>query len=544
MIFPHTDAIILIQPIPKTDGFHEKGEYALKDPKLLKGWFRKLLRRRLFILLLILLQFCTVLYYLFDRSVASEVVRNLLQTTSLFVALHIISKRTKEAYKLTWVFVILVFPVFGGLFYLLFRYQTRSGRLRRAEEEVKRTVSLMRHDRAELCEQAMQELPAHARQIEYLEKYSGYPIYRNTAAEHLSPGEDFLSALLPDLEKAESYIYIESFIIEEGEMWDTVYAILKKKAADGVDVRLIYDDMGCFLRLPLNFAKKTAADGIRCMTFNRFVPVLNAVQNYRDHRKIIAIDGRVAYTGGLNLADEYINRKQPFGHWKDTGVRLEGEGAYSLALIFLENWLLIAGASEKKSPLPSPPASKITNVPAGYVIPFADSPIDDENVTDHVYTQMITRANRYLYITTPYLIVDNSMVSALCTAAKSGVDIRIITPHRWDKRIVHFTTRSYYRELLKAGIRIYEYTPGFIHSKTFVSDDETAVIGTANMDFRSLYLQFECGVWMYRTDAVSELRDDFIKTLDVCREITPRDCRCNALVRFLQDVCRLFAPLM
>ena len=310
-----------------------------------------------------------------------------------------------------------------------------------------------------------------------------------------------------------------------------------------MDVRILYDDMGCFLRLPLNFIKKAEADGIRCAAFNRFVPVLNAIQNYRDHRKIIVIDGKIAYTGGLNLADEYINHKQPFGHWKDTGVRIEGDAAWSFSLMFLEIWRL-AGKKEEPFECFYPKGETVTAPCQGFVLPFADSPIHDEHVTDHVYTQMITKAQNYVYIMTPYLIVDNSMVSSLCTAAKSGVDIRIITPGRWDKRIVHFTTRSYYRELIRAGVRIYEYTPGFIHSKTSVSDDDTAVIGSANMDFRSLYLQFECGVWMYRAKAVCELRDDFLKTLDVCHEITPADCRCHMFTRFFQEVCRLFAPLM
>ncbi len=524
-----------------------------ESPRMLKGWFRKLLRRRLFIVMLLALQLFTIIYYLLDQSTVSEVIGNILKITSLLVALHIISKRTKEAYKLTWVFIILIFPVFGGIFYLLFRYQTRSKKTLRAvsllSENTKSAYALSPSS----YEKAISLAPGHARQIEYLEKYSGFPIYENTITKHLSPGEDFLKALLPDLEKAETYIFIESFIIEDGEMWSSIHEILKKKASAGIDVRILYDDMGCFLRLPLNFAKKMEADGIRCTAFNRFVPVLNAIQNYRDHRKIIVIDGKIAYTGGLNLADEYINKKQPFGHWKDTGIRLEGDAAWSFTLIFLETWrLATAKAWEKrikiKDDLPAFYPWEKSRCPIqkqdSFVLPFADSPLDDEHVTDHVYTQMITKAQKYVYIMTPYLIVDNSMVSALCTAAKSGVDIRIITPCRWDKRVVHFTTRSYYRELIKAGIRIYEYTPGFIHSKTFVSDDDTAVIGSANMDFRSLYLQFECGVWMYRAEAVSELRDDFLKTLDVCHEITAKDCRCNVFARFFQEICRLFAPLM
>ena len=524
-----------------------------ESPKLLKSWFRKLLRRRLFIVLLLALQLFTILYYLIDQSTVSAVIGNLLKIISLLVALHIISKRTKEAYKLTWVFIILILPVFGGIFYLLFRYQTRSNKLIRAVETLSQNTKSAYALTPSVYEKATEQTPAHARQIEYLEKHSGFPVFENTTTKHLSPGEDFWEALLPDLEKAQSYIFIESFIIEDGKMWDSIHRILKEKAKQGIEVRILYDDMGCFLRLPLNFTKKMEVEGIHCATFNRFVPVLNAIQNYRDHKKIFVIDGKIAYTGGLNIADEYVNIKSPFGHWKDTGVRIEGNAAWSFTLMFLETWQLVTTKAWKPNvqikddynafyPWQDMPCPIQKN--DSFVIPFADSPLDDEHVTDHVYTQMITKAREYVYIMTPYLIVDNSMVSALCTAAKSGVDIRIITPHRWDKRVVHFTTRSFYRELIRAGVRIYEYTPGFIHSKTFVSDDDTAVIGSANMDFRSLYLQFECGVWMYRAEAVTELRDDFLKTLAICHEITEKECRCNVFTRFFQEFCRLFAPLM
>ncbi len=516
-----------------------------KQPKMLKRWFRKLLRRRLFIVLLLALQLFAILYFLHDGSLISDAIFNALNVLSLLVALHIISKRTKEAYKLTWVFLILVFPLFGGILYLFFRVQTRSKALLRFMKKISDRIRPAYALTPSSYEKATAALPAHARQIEYLEKYSGFPVFENTLTKHLSPGEDFWASLLPDLEKAEHYIFIESFIIEAGAFWNSIHKILKEKAASGVDVRIMYDDMGCFLRLPLGFSKQMKKDGIRCIPFNRFVPVLNALQNYRDHRKIIVIDGKIAYTGGMNLADEYVNLESPFGHWKDTGIRVEGDAAWSFALMFLENWLV---EGQKEDDLarfyPWHDAPCPIREENSFVLPFADSPLDNENVTDHVYTQMITKATRYVYIMTPYLIVDNSMVSALCTAAKSGVDIRIMTPHRWDKRIVHFTTRSYYRELIRAGIRIFEYTPGFIHSKTFVSDDTTAVIGSANMDFRSLYLQYECGVWMHGAGAVTELRDDFLKTQALCHEITAKDCKGNVISRFFEEICRLFAPLM
>lgn len=508
-------------------------------------WYQKLLRRRLFFCLLILLQILTLLYFIISRSLTSNILNAVLQITSLVVALHIISRRDKEAYKLTWVFFILIFPIFGGLMYLFFRCQTRSKFLLKTMKNAQTQVKSACIPNLSAYTKALETTGEHARQIEYLEKYAGYPIYENTLTEYLSPGEKFLEKVLKDLEKAEKYIFIESFIIQDGEMWESILEILKRKVANGVDVRIIYDDMGCFLRLPKHFVKDMEKLGIRCVTFNQFVPIFTALQNYRDHRKIIVIDGKIAYTGGLNIADEYINKIQPFGHWKDSGIRLEGEAAWSLTLIFLEMWIF-SGHKEPEletyypyHDLPCPIVNQ-----NGFVQPFADAPFDDENISEHVYMQIINKAKNYVYIMTPYLIIDNSMVSALCTAAKSGVDIRIMTPFRWDKRTVHFMTRSYYRELIKAGIRIYEYTPGFIHSKTFVSDDEVATVGSANMDFRSLYLQFECGTWLYQTQAVTELRDDFLQTIPLCKEIRAEDCKANAFVRFFQDLLRLIAPLM
>ena len=299
-----------------------------ESPKLLKGWFRKLLRRRLFIVMLLALQLFTILYYLIDQSTVSAVIGNLLKIISLLVALHIISKRTKEAYKLTWVFIILIFPVFGGIFYLLFRYQTRSKKLIRAVETLSQKTKPAYALTPSVYEKATEQTPDHARQIEYLEKYSGYPIYENTKTRHLSPGEDFWEALLPDLEKAKSYIFVESFIIENGQMWDSIYTILKQKATQGVDVRIIYDDMGCFLRLPLNFVKNMRTDGIRCATFNRFVPVLNAIQNYRDHRKILVIDGNnCKIVSGEHLLEHFVNAERDECKWIRTATygELNGE---------------------------------------------------------------------------------------------------------------------------------------------------------------------------------------------------------------------------
>ena len=510
-----------------------------KKPK----WFRELLRRRLFFCLLILLQLLILIFTIFTRSNASVIINIVFRLTSVIVALHIISRNDREAYKLTWVFFILIFPVFGGLMYLFFRFQTRSKKMLRRVDDVKKTVKEAQTVPG-AYRMATEAFPEHARQIEYLERYAGFPIYQNENAEYLCPGEKFWKRMLADLETAKKYIFIESFIIEDGEMWSSVLDVLKRKAAEGVDVRILYDDMGCFLRLPKHFAADLRQCGIKCDIFNRFIPVLTAVQNYRDHRKIVAIDGIVAYTGGLNIADEYINKIHPFGHWKDAGVRIEGLGAFGFSLIFLQMWMLM-GHDEKDLAAYRPDGMRESgSTENGFVQPYASSPLENDRISEDVYMHIIGKAKKYVYIATPYLIIDNSMIAELTIAAKSGVDVRIMTPYHWDKRFVHFMTRSYYRELIRSGVKIYEYTPGFLHAKTFVCDDEIATVGSANMDFRSLYLQFECGAFFCGTQVVGEVRDDFLQTVPLCKEISEKDCKCNAAVRFLQDVFRLLAPLL
>ena len=346
------------------------------------------------------------------------------------------------------------------------------------------------------------------------------------------------------LEKAEHYIFLEFFIIHEGVMWDSILEILKRKAKQGVTVRLIYDDMGCFLLLPTDYPKQLEQMGISCVKFNPFRPFLSAIQNNRDHRKIISIDGKVAFPGGINLADEYINAIERFGHWKDSAIKVEGEAAWSFTLMFLQMWDACRWEDEDFSRYYPWQTNPCPVIGGGFVQPYMDSPMDTENVGEHVYLQILNQAKDYVYINTPYLIVDDSMVSALTLAAKRGVDVRIITPHKWDKWAIHMTTRSYYRELVKAGVKIYEYTNGFNHSKTFVSDDCTATVGTTNLDFRSLYLHFECGALLFNCEAVSQVKEDFLNTLTICQPITEEDCRHNVFVRLFQDILRLFAPLM
>ena len=339
---------------------------------------------------------------------------------------------------------------------------------------------------------------------------------------------------------------MEYHAIEDAEAWHKIQDVLEERVKAGVEVRVFYDDMGSIGFINTDFVKKMESIGIHCRVFNPFVPGLNLFLNNRDHRKITVIDGKVGFTGGYNLANEYFNYTHPYGQWKDTGIRLEGDAVQSLTVTFLEMW----NAVSEKATNDTDFSKYIIHYDykaqqTGFVQPYADSPMDTENVGEHVYLQILNQAQDYVYINTPYLIVDDSMVSALSLAAKRGVDVRIITPHKWDKWIIHMTTRSYYRELIKAGVKVYEYTNGFIHAKTFVSDDRTATVGTTNLDFRSLYLHFEDGVWIYRNQVIYDIKKDFTDTLEYCNPVSLEFCRGrNIAVRAMQSILRLFAPML
>ena len=345
-----------------------------------------------------------------------------------------------------------------------------------------------------------------------------------------------------ELRQAQKFIFFEYFIIEEGVMWNTILEILKRKVREGVDVRVIYDDVGSIAILPTNYDRFLASLGIRAVRFNRFVPTLNTYLNYRNHRKMMIIDGNVGYMGGINLADEYINKKVRFGHWKDTGIMLRGDGTANMTSLFLQMWEYVTG--EPVPPLdPYLPAVK---PPAdGYVQSFADSPLDDINIGESTYLQIIHNAKDYVYITTPYLVLDNEMITALTIAAQSGVDVRILTPGIPDKKLVYMITRSYYQQLHRAGVKIYEYRPGFLHAKSIVSDDDTAVVGTINMDFRSFFLHFECATCFYNSSVVGAVKQDILETINVSRKIDDVWLHKVPWLRSIAaSVLRLFAPLL
>ena len=461
---------------------------------------------------------------------------------SLLLTLRIINNKSNPAFKIAWLIPILLFPVLGGLVYLVFG-SDRTGKyirnkMGRIEKEMQDGISKA-NERS-----GIEKMPPDVvNQSHYISNSAHCPPYKNTTVEYLPMGEVKFERMVQELKKAKRYIFMEYFIIQEGTMWNTILDVLEEKAKEGVDVRVIYDDMGCILTLPTGYEKTLREKGIQCQIFNPFIPILSSHFNTRDHRKICVIDGNVGFTGGINLADEYINGYEKHGHWKDTDILLKGEAVFSLTTMFLSMWdYLIKKEGEDYAAYY--PDSWDENA-QGIVQPFADNPLDDEAVGETVYLNLINKAKRYVYITTPYLILSNEMVTAMNTAAKSGVDVRIITPHVPDKWYVHAVSRSYYEMLVEAGVKIYEYTPGFVHAKTFVVDDEYAVVGTINLDYRSLYLHFECAAWMYKASCVTDVRDDFLKTQQMSQEITLEECRNISIPRRLgRSVLRVLAPLM
>ena len=463
---------------------------------------------------------------------------------SVVAVLKIIGSRYQSAYKIAWVVPVLAVPVFGGLMYLLYGGNKIGKRARHKMALQEESVRTFMGCSDEGTQAALKQLGSAAvNQSHYLEDASFCPPHIHTETVYFPLGDDLFVRMKEELEKAERYIFLEYFIIRPGVMWDEILEILRRKAAQGVDVRVMYDDVGCLYTLPSNYDRTLREMGIACVVFNRYRPVISLRLNNRDHRKILVIDGNVGFTGGINLADEYINEIVRFGHWKDTGVMLRGSAVWNFTVMFLSAWDYNTEQSEDFDayrPTLSPEEVRSD----GVVQPYDDSPLDDRPVGANVYHNLISKASRYVYLTTPYLIIDDDMTSALCVAAQSGVDVRIITPHIPDKKVAFELTRAHYQILLESGVRIFEYTPGFIHAKNFAVDDRFGTVGTVNMDYRSLYLHFECGVWMAGSATVRDIREDFLATQAVSQEITLEDAKqFSRKKRLFHALLRAFAPL-
>lgn len=523
----------------------------LSDTELWKkskrGFFHILFGRTTVILLLLVLQFAGLfaIFAYFERYVSFAYGGFAL--LSLVMAIYVVSSSSNPTIKLSWIVLIMTFPVFGTLLYLFvdkeFGHHFMHRRLQRVLD---RTRCFTKSDPRLLSELKKSD-KALANLARYADEKAGYPIYRGGVSRYFASGEAFWLDLLEKLEKAEHFIFLEYFIIEEGEMWGRILDILKRKAEAGVEVRVMYDGTCAITLLPYGYPKQLAALGIQCRMFAPLRPFVSTHYNNRDHRKIVVIDGKAAYTGGANLADEYIGRKNRFGEWKDCAVRIEGEAVRSFTLMFLQMWNIPRRSPEEnyeKYLCASTPDEDKAGT-GGYVIPYADSPLDGEKVGETVYMDIINTACDYVYIMTPYLILDNEMTTALRNAAGRGVDVRILLPSVPDHKLAFALAKMHYAELIPAGVKIYEYTPGFVHSKLFVSDDRKAVAGSVNLDYRSLYLHFECAAYFYGMPVVDEIRTDFEKTFAESKEIRAGDLKKNTLMRRLYGgLLKLVAPLM
>lgn len=464
---------------------------------------------------------------------------------SIVAVLYIINNNSNPAYKIAWIIPILLFPIFGGLFYVFFGGNKLSKREKNKMKSIENKMREAMMLQPLISDEIMNHSGNAAIQSKYIRNSSYCPLYKNTASEYLPTGEIKFVKLKEELKKAEHYIFLEYFIIQEGAMWNEILGILIEKVKMGVDVRVIYDDAGCLVTLPYKYDESLESLGIKCCVFNPMIPLLSTKLNNRDHRKIAVIDGHTGFTGGINLADEYINEVKKHGHWKDSAIMLKGEAVWSLTIMFLSMWDYLKGIDEDFCKFKKNIDLKDAVATNSYFQPFADNPLDNEPVGGTVYLNMVGKAGKYVYITSPYLILNNEMITALTSAAKGGVDVRIITPHLADKWYVHEVTKSYYKALVESGVKIYEYTPGFIHSKTCISDDEYGVVGTINMDYRSIYLQFECGVWMYGSSSLADIKEDFLSTLQMCKEITMEDFKDIRWYKLLTgSVLRVFAPLL
>lgn len=506
----------------------------------------KFMGSRMFITgILILLQIGWILVWYLRLTKYVHWISVLFTVLGFLAAVYIINKNENPAYRLAWILLISVFPALGGLLYLSIgnKRPTRKMRKRIEEEQAKRLP--LHVQKPEVVDALWAKDPRAAATFRYVWDKGNYPVWTRTQTQYYPVGEELFEAMLEALEKAEHYIFLEYFILAEGNMWSRILEILERKVQQGVDVRVIYDDFGCLSYIPAGYDRQLEKKGIKCIAFNPFVPIVSAVMNNRDHRKIMVVDGHVAFSGGVNIGDEYINEKMRFGHWKDTGFRLEGDGVWNMTLMFLEMWNAFRPTDETYEAFYPHQYHLGEFETDGFVQPFSDSPLDEETLAENVYMEMLAQATDYVYIFTPYLVIDNEMQTALCTAAKRGVDVRLVTPGIPDKKVVFRLTRSHYQPLLEAGVRIYEYAPGFLHAKSFVCDDKLAVVGTINMDYRSLYLHFECGTLFYGSQLITQLKADCLDVFGQSREIHKNESGRSGLFREIGNaVLRVLAPLL
>ena len=515
--------------------------------KKMRGLFRIIFGRTAFVVLFMAIQ-VGILFGAFRwLEEYMHIVYAISILLSAAVIIYIFNEPINSSFKMAWIVPVLVIPVFGVLLYIFVQMQFQTKLLaRRLKKNIGDTAPYLKQDQ-EVQERIREASRRSSHLINYMKDHAGYPAYGNTHVEYFPLGEDKFEALMRELKAARHFIFMEYFIVERGYMWDSILKVLEEKVKEGVEVRVMYDGMCCLVLLPYSYPKELRSKGLKAKMFAPIRPALSTYQNNRDHRKILVIDGHTAFTGGINLADEYINRKVRFGHWKDTGIMVKGDAVTSFTMMFLQMWNITEKEPEdygrylRDPEFFYPPELSME----GFVIPYGDSPLDQETVGELVYLDIINTARNYVHIMTPYLILNYELVQALQFAAKRGVETIIIMPHIPDKEYAFLLAKAHYEELIRAGVQIYEYTPGFVHAKVFTSDDEKAVVGTINMDYRSLYLHFECAAYIYRNEVIKDVERDFKETLAKSQVITLEECRHYPWYKkFAGRVLRLFAPLM
>ena len=532
------------------DNRHKRTEYTETGERIVslgepvkKGIGHILFSRFGLVVLLLLLQLALLCAFIFVFLDTAPELMVILWAFTVIMIIYLINSDMDYSAKLTWMIVIVSLPFLGAIL-LLFTQSNVGHRTEKEKIEAQIRLSDGMLTQDESVTDKIEHDGSGTDDIgKYLERSENFPIFDRTEVTYFPLGENKFEAMLEELEKAEKYIFMEYFIVEEGYMWGRILDILIRKANEGVDVRVMYDGMCEISTLPAAYWKLLNAEGIKAKAFSPIRPLVSTHYNYRDHRKILVIDGKVAFNGGVNLADEYINRKERFGHWKDVAVMLKGDAAKSFALMFLQIWNAWGG---------DPDYSVLTETDSicmgeedGYVMPYCDSPFDEYKVGETVYMDILNRATDYVHIMTPYLILDGELETALKYAALRGVDVRLILPGIPDKKIAYSLAKTHYRSLISSGVRIYEYTPGFVHAKVFVSDDKKAVVGTINLDYRSLYHHFECATYMYKTSCISEIERDFQDTMAKCREVTPETIGKEKLsMKIIGIVTKSMAPLL
>lgn len=478
----------------------------------------------------------------------ADIINGIFHILAVLFVISIVSRRDESAYKILWVLVIVALPILGSIMYIFLGNKRTGvhldGKIRRAEEALDRRTFY----RNENIVSEIEKDDEHVAQIiSHLSEDTNFPVLPNESVKYYPWGQDVFEEMCIDLKKAKKYVYIEYFIIESGKFWDTLTDILAARVEEGVDVRVIYDDLGSIGTYSVKDVRKLREKGIKCVPFNPLIFVRTQLNN-RTHRKIMVIDGEVAYSGGINLADEYINEIHPYGVWKDIGFRLTGKAVQSYQFMFLEFWNAIVPTDEIIIPKIPEGTDRLADVDVGkmdgFIWPYYDSPEREEHTSNALFTEMLSMATDYIWFYTPYLMLGDTLFDAFIRSARRGVDVRIIVPGISDSKMVQRIAKTYYKDLADAGVKIYEYTPGFVHAKAFICDDKVAGVGTVNLDYRSLFLHYECFSVFYKSHLIDELKKDFMATQEECELKTPESIPNGALTRFLNGILRLIAPLM